>query len=91
MIEGLLAHGRVIDLALSVLGLELLLVLGARRQLAGRGLGPLDLVGQLLAGGFLLLAFRLVLTGAEPVWVLLALTASFPAHLFDVARRLRRR
>ena len=91
MMEALLAHGRVIELALGVIGLELVLVFVGQRWLAGRGLAPLDLVGQLLAGAFLLLAFLLVLSGAEPVWVLLALTASFPAHVFDVARRLRAR
>jgi hypothetical protein len=89
--EALLAHGRVIELALAVIGVELVLVFVARGWLAARGLGPLDLLGQLLAGGFLLLAFLLVLSGADAVWILLALTASFPAHLYDVVRRLRSR
>jgi hypothetical protein len=89
--EAFLARGRVIDLALTVIALELLVFVLARRKLALRGLGLLDLVGQLLAGAFLLLAFRLVLVGAPPAWILLALTASFPAHLYDVARRLRSR
>ena len=81
----------VLDLALAVIGVELLVVFAARSWLAERGLRPRALVGQLLAGAFLLLAFRLMLSGASSLWVLLALTASFPAHLFDLARRLRKR
>ena len=81
----------VVDLALSVIALELLVVVLARSWLSRRGLAPRDLAGQLLAGAFLLLAFRLLMAGASAVWVLLALTASFPAHLFDLLRRLRPR
>jgi hypothetical protein len=47
------------------------------------------MVGQLLAGALLLLALRVALTGGNVWWIAGFLTASFPAHVFDVARRLR--
>ena len=46
----------VLDLALAVIGVELLVVFAARSWLAERGLRPRDLVGQLLAGAFFLSA-----------------------------------
>ncbi len=75
-----------IDLALAAIVVELsiLLFLGRRSR---RGLRPIDLVGQLSAGALLLLAVRTVATNADVRWTLLLLTASFPAHLFDLLRR----
>ncbi len=84
----LLASGRVIDLALVVIGLELLALIALRNR-AASGLRPIDMVGQLLAGALLLLALRVALTGGNVWWIAGFLTASFPAHVFDVARRLR--
>jgi hypothetical protein len=82
------ASGRAIDLVLLVVGLELL-ALVVRHQRGGKGLAPLDLLGQLLAGALLLLAVRCALTGADYRWTAVFLTASFPAHLYDLARRSR--
>lgn len=81
----LFASGRVIDLILAIVGLEVLVLLGRRRR--SGGLPPLDLLGQLLAGALLLLAVRCALTGADYRWTAAFLAASFPAHLFDLARR----
>lgn len=82
----LLFDGTLIDVALAAIGVELvgLLVL-ARRGRTRLGVG--DVLGQLLAGGLLLVALRCAVTGADPVWILLLVTASFPAHLYDLRRR----
>ena len=85
----LLESGRLIDLALIVTGIELV-VLMLRRRITKRGLSALDLVGQLLAGACLLLALRCALSGGDQTWTLLFFSASLPAHLFDLARRLRK-
>ena len=82
----LLESGRLVDIALALVVMEAA-VLGWRRRAGGVPL--LDVVGQLLAGALLLLALRSALTGASHVWTLLLLSASLPAHLFDLARRAR--
>ena len=84
-IRGLFASGRLVDVALIVIALELVVLLVR----PPRGLRPLDVVGQVLAGAFLMLALRLTVTGQDVRWILLALTASFPAHVFDLVRRAR--
>ncbi|MFO0580377.1 MAG: hypothetical protein U1A78_40920 [Polyangia bacterium] len=80
--------GRAVDLVLAVLGLEVAALgwLWARR---GRGVAPLDLLGLVLPGALLLGALRCALTGADVRWTAVLVTASFPAHLFDLVRRAR--
>jgi hypothetical protein len=84
----LLASGRLIDVALAIVCLEIAFLLVARAR-TKTGLRPLDVLGQLLSGAFLLLALRCALTGADAGWTILFFSASFPAHLFDLARRKR--
>ncbi|MBL8953839.1 MAG: hypothetical protein JNK82_23890 [Myxococcaceae bacterium] len=84
MIQRFVAEGHVCDVALGVFALELLWLQRKKVRLG-------DLAGQLVAGAFLILAVRAALTGAS-VWVVVALlAASFPAHLFDLVRRVRAR
>jgi hypothetical protein len=84
----LLSGGKIVDLALAVILLEFIaLLVMARRDT--RGLRVLDLAGQLLAGVMLLLAVRCALTRADERWTILFLSASFPAHVFDLVRRRR--
>lgn len=78
--------GHAIDLILAIVGIEVLVLL-TRQRWSGRGLRPLDLLGQLLSGALLLLAVRCALTGADYRFTAALLLASFPAHLFDLARR----
>ncbi|HEU4408967.1 MAG TPA: hypothetical protein VFS43_27150 [Polyangiaceae bacterium] len=85
----LFASGAPVDLALAVVGVEIVVLLAWRRR-GGPGLRPLDLLGQLLAGAMLMLALRCALTGADYRWTATFFGASFPAHLFDLARRTRR-
>lgn len=86
--EALFQSGRIIDLSLAFIALEGLLLFALRRR-AGQGLRPADLLGNLLAGAFLMLAVRNVVTGGSWVVTALFLTASLPAHLYDLLRRAR--
>jgi len=85
----LLASGALLDLLLVALVLEGgLLLLVARRT--GRGVPPLSLAATLVAGGFILLGWRLSLSGAWWGWVGLALAGALAAHAADLAQRWRR-
>lgn len=81
----LFASGRLVDFILVVVLLEAaaLLLYWARVR---RGIAPLDLIPNLCAGAFLLLALRATLGGG---WMLasLCLAAAGLAHLTDVYRR----
>jgi hypothetical protein len=59
-------------------------------RMTHRGVSPADLIANLLAGMFLLLALRAALTEADWVWLALFLLGAFAAHLADLARRWRR-
>jgi hypothetical protein len=87
--EDLFASGRLIDVALVVLALEVVVLL-ASRAFSRVGIQPVDLIGQLLAGALLLLAVRCAVTRVDYRWTLVLLSASFPAHAFDLIRRARR-
>jgi len=85
-VNELLRSGALIDVAIACIGLELLALLGVRR-LRG-GLRTADVVGQLLAGAFLLMAVRCAVRGEDPRWTLALITASLPAHVYDLVRRV---
>jgi hypothetical protein len=84
----LFASGRLIDLILGLVLVEAVVLTVFHRR-TGKGVAPHDLVGLLLAGGFLLLAVRAALVGAAWVWVGLWLTLALLAHLADLAMRWR--
>lgn len=86
MLESFVTSGQVIHLVLAVMAVELL-VLARVQRVTRLGLG--DVVGHLSAGFFLLLALRAALVGAHWTWVAGFLTASLPAHLYDLVRRCR--
>ena len=85
----LFASGRLVDFILVVVVLEAvtLLLYWAR---AGRGVAPLDLLPNLCAGAFLLLALRVTLAGSGWMIASLYLSAAGLAHLTDVYRRWRK-
>lgn len=80
--------GRLLNVALGAIVLEIVVLL-AYRRITGRGLRPVDLLGQLLAGAFLLGGVRAAVAGVDLEVVLLLVTASLPTHLFDIVRRVR--
>ncbi|MBK6921086.1 MAG: hypothetical protein IPH07_27065 [Deltaproteobacteria bacterium] len=89
MLEFLLDEGRFVDVALVAIVAEFAIVAGVvRARRAGSRLRVLDVGGQLLAGALLLAALRVALAGGDPLWVVALTTASLPAHLFDLSRRV---
>jgi hypothetical protein len=88
IVDFLLSDGRFVDVALGAIVVEFAIVTGlARRRGARTRLRPLDIAGQMLAGALLLGALRVALSGGDLVWVVVLMSASFPAHLFDLSRR----
>jgi hypothetical protein len=85
----LFASGRLVDFILVVVALEAaaLLLYWARTR---RGVAPLDLLPNLCAGAFLLLALRATLAGGGWMIASLCLSAAGLAHMIDVYRRWRR-
>jgi hypothetical protein len=85
----LFASGRLVDFILVVVALEVaaLLLYWAR---ARRGIAPLDLLPNLCAGAFLLLALRATLAGAGWTTASFFLAAAGLAHLTDIYRRWRK-
>lgn len=75
------------DVVLAFVTVEAVALFLLRRR---TGLQPLDVLGQLGAGTALVLAVRCALTGADARWTAGFLAAALPAHLFDLARRVRR-
>ena len=87
--QAFFSSGHVADLALLVLLLETLgLLLWQRRS--GRGPGVRAILSLALPGVALMVALRLALTGADWIWLALALVAALLAHVADVAQRLRK-
>lgn len=83
--DGWFANGRVIDLILVAMALEVAALALLRR----RGVpvpAPRAVAFNLLAGALLLLAVRGALTGAGWGWVALCLGLALPAHLLDLLR-----
>lgn len=82
----LFASGRLVDLILVVVVLEAaaLLLYWARTR---RGVAPLDLLPNLCAGAFLLLALRTTIAGDGWMIACLCLAAAGLSHLIDVSRR----
>lgn len=85
----LFSSGRIVDLVLGFMVLEVL-ILALYRRIAGGGIGTPDLLANIAAGACMLLALRAALTGQSWVWVAAALSASLLAHLFDISRRWKR-
>jgi hypothetical protein len=85
----LFASGRLVDLILIIVVIEggcLSIFWRSRR----RGVSPGDLLPNLCAGAFLLLALRLALGGAGWELSCASLAAAGLAHLVDLSRRWRR-
>jgi hypothetical protein len=84
----LFASGRLVDLILIVVVIEAAILLLVWRY-TRRGIAPGDLLSNLCAGAFLLLALRIILGGAGWMPASGCLAAAGVAHLIDVSRRWR--
>lgn len=87
MLSWLFADGRIIDVILVIVVFEglLLTLLHGRLRWSG-GIGKW--AATLSAGFLLMLALRLALGGAAPVWLALCLLLSLGAHLADLRLRI---
>ena len=74
-------RGHAVDLILAIMLVEWVVLTRERGWRGG------DAALRLLPGAMMLLALRAALTGMAWPWVALALAASFPVHLADLARR----
>lgn len=85
IVSELVQSGRIADLLLTVIGLEAVLLVVLRRRL-GR-MAAFDMIPNLAAGAFLLLALKFALIDAG--WVAIAACLAFAglAHLADVRQR----
>jgi hypothetical protein len=81
-----LASGRFVDVILVLVAVEWM-ALAAYRRRTGRGIAAADLLPNLLAGAFLLLALRAALGGAGWPWIMGALVAALCAHFVDLGQR----
>ena len=84
----LFSSGRLVDFILGVVVLEAAALLWYWAR-ARRGIAPLDLLPNLCAGVFLLLALRTTLAGGGWMIASFCLAAAGLAHLTDVYRRWR--
>lgn len=85
MINDWFDSGRVIDLVLLVVVLELA-VLGLWRRARG-AMGLADVAFLIAPGVMLMLAVRVEMTGGAPMKTAALLAAAFVFHLLDVLRR----
>jgi len=85
----LFASGRLVDLILVVVAIEAA-ALTLYWSRARRGVAPFDLLPNLCAGLFLLLALRVTLAGAGWLMASACLAAAGLAHLTDLRRRWRK-
>ena len=86
LIENLIASGRIVDVMLLFVLLEVAVLL-AWRQRTGRGIAPVPLLLNIGAGGSLMLALRTVLTGAPWPWTAACLIGALVFHVADLRQR----
>jgi uncharacterized membrane protein YhhN len=86
----LFGTGRVVDLVLALMVVEAV-ALGLLWTRTARGVPPIALIVNLVAGALLLLALRAALTDAGPAATASFLGLALVAHLADLALRWQRR
>lgn len=87
--DDLFASGRLVDLILIVVVIEAAVLLIYWLRTRG-GIAPHDLLPNLFAGAFLLLALRATLAGSGWMLASLFLAVAGLAHLTDIAQRWRK-
>ncbi len=84
----LFSTGLIVDLIIVFVIAEWAAIMLYRLR-TGKGIGPLALTVNLLAGVFLMLALRSALVGASWQWIAASLAAAMAAHLGDLTQRWR--
>lgn len=84
--QSLIESGRIVDIVLGVLVLEVFLLAFWHRR-TGRGIAALPAILNASAGGSLALALRAALTGAGWHWITVWLLCALAFHSADLARR----
>lgn len=89
LLRELILSGRIIDIVVGVLLLELVAISILYRT-RGTGIAPYPLLVNIGAGGSLALAIKASLTGAGWQWIAGWLVASLVFHVLDLSTRWRR-
>ena len=89
MLHALITSGRIIDLMLIALIVEVTAI-QAYRLRSGGGIALLPLLLNLGAGGSLMLALRALLTNANWLWVGMFLSSALLFHVADIVQRWER-
>lgn len=86
MLEDLITSGRIVDIMIAFVVVEVVLLLVYERA-TGRGVAPYSLLVNVGAGGSLMLALRAVFSGSN--WALIAacLVAALVFHTLDIVQR----
>jgi hypothetical protein len=82
------ASGSIIDLILAMMVAEAL-ILVTFRSITGRGAPQVEILTNLLAGAFLMMALRNALIQSHWTWTAAWLAAALLAHVADLAARWR--
>ena len=89
ILSELILSGRIIDIVLGVLILELLFISILYRT-KGKGIPPYPLIVNIGAGGSLALAIKAAVTDAGWQWIAAWLIASLVFHVLDISARWQR-
>lgn len=85
-LESLLTSGRIVDLMILFLVLEIILITTLRKT-KGVGIAALPLIVNIGAGGSIMLALRAALTEAGWQWIAAFLLCALVFHAWDLAIR----
>ncbi|MDJ0654118.1 MAG: hypothetical protein QNJ40_08200 [Xanthomonadales bacterium] len=86
LLEQLVTSGRIVDIMLGFVLLEILALLLLFR-LTGKGIAPVPLITNIGAGGSLMLALKTVLSGAAWTWTAGSLVLALIFHMLDLSQR----
>lgn len=86
MLESLIASGRIVDIMVAVIAVEVVAVLVFRRFYGG-GIPAVPLLLNVGAGGSLMLALRAALGESDWQWIAAFLAASLAFHVADQLQR----
>ncbi len=86
LLEEMIANGRIVDVMLAFIALEIAFVVGYRRMTGG-GIALIPLLTNIGAGGSLILALRMSISDAGWPWVAGCLLCALFFHLADLAQR----